>query len=53
MLDRLLALRNDLGLLSEEYDTRLKRQAGNFPQGFSHLSLVQTVLGLHRADAPS
>jgi GH15 family glucan-1,4-alpha-glucosidase len=47
MLDRLLALRNDLGLLSEEYDTELKRPVGNFPQGFSHLSLVQTALGLH------
>jgi GH15 family glucan-1,4-alpha-glucosidase len=47
LVDRLLALRNDLGLLSEEFDTRLKRQVGNFPQGFSHLSLVQTVLGLH------
>ncbi len=47
LVDRLLGLRNDLGLLSEEYDTRLKRQVGNFPQGFSHLSLVQTVLGLH------
>jgi GH15 family glucan-1,4-alpha-glucosidase len=47
MLDRLLALRNDLGLLSEEYDPGLKRQVGNFPQGFSHLSLVQTVLGIH------
>lgn len=47
MVDRLLGLRNDLGLLSEEYDTRRKRQVGNFPQGFSHLSLVQSVLGLH------
>lgn len=47
MLDRLLALRNDLGLLSEEYDTELKRQVGNFPQAFSHLSLVQTILGIH------
>jgi GH15 family glucan-1,4-alpha-glucosidase len=46
LLDRLLALRNDVGLLSEEYDTRAKRQVGNFPQAFSHLSLVQSVLGL-------
>ena len=44
LLDRLLSLRNDLGLLSEEYDTRAKRQVGNFPQAFSHLSLVRTVL---------
>ena len=47
LLTRLLALRNDVGLLSEEYDTRACRQVGNFPQAFSHLSLVQTVLGLH------
>ena len=44
LLDRLLALRNDLGLLSEEYDTAAGRQVGNFPQAFSHLSLVHTVL---------
>jgi len=33
-------LRNDLGLLSEEYDPRHKRQLGNFPQAFSHVALV-------------
>ena len=47
LLMRLLALRNDVGLLSEEYDTQAQRQVGNFPQAFSHLSLVQSVLGLH------
>jgi GH15 family glucan-1,4-alpha-glucosidase len=46
MLYRLLALRNDLGLLSEEYDTKEARQVGNFPQAFSHLALVHTVLSL-------
>ena len=51
LLDRLLALRNDVGLLSEEYDTQAQRQVGNFPQAFSHLALVQSVLGLHRANA--
>lgn len=40
---RLLTLRNDLGLLSEEYDPRAKRQLGNFPQAFSHLALVSTA----------
>jgi GH15 family glucan-1,4-alpha-glucosidase len=44
LIDRLLALRNDVGLLSEEYDTKAGRQVGNFPQAFSHLSLVQSVL---------
>ncbi|MDP9084003.1 MAG: glycoside hydrolase family 15 protein, partial [Pseudomonadota bacterium] len=47
LLDRLLALRNDVGLLSEEYDCDARRLVGNFPQAFSHLSLVQTVLGAH------
>jgi GH15 family glucan-1,4-alpha-glucosidase len=47
LLERLLALQNDVGLLSEEYDTRNKRQVGNFPQAFSHLALVQSVLGAH------
>ncbi len=40
---RLLALRNHLGLLAEEYEPRLQRQLGNFPQGFSHLALVTTA----------
>jgi GH15 family glucan-1,4-alpha-glucosidase len=44
LLKRLLALRNDLGLLSEEYDTKSGRMVGNFPQAFSHLSLVHAVL---------
>jgi GH15 family glucan-1,4-alpha-glucosidase len=47
LLERLLALRNDVGLLSEEYDTHAQRQVGNFPQAFSHLALVQSVLGAH------
>jgi GH15 family glucan-1,4-alpha-glucosidase len=40
LFERLLDLRNDLGLLSEEYDPRHKRQLGNFPQAFSHVALV-------------
>ena len=47
IIDRLLAVRNDLGLLSEEYDPRERRQVGNFPQAFSHLALVNTALTLH------
>jgi GH15 family glucan-1,4-alpha-glucosidase len=43
MVERLLALRNDLGLLSEEYDPRAKRLLGNFPQAFTHVALVSTV----------
>nr|WP_265519837.1 glycoside hydrolase family 15 protein [Nitratireductor luteus] len=47
LFERLLALRNDVGLLAEEYDPRLRRQVGNFPQAFSHLALVGTALNLH------
>jgi len=39
-LKRLLTLRNDVGLISEEYDPIAKRQLGNFPQAFTHLALV-------------
>ena len=47
---RLLDLRNDVGLLSEEYDERAKRLCGNFPQAFSHVSLLSTAYNLtHRA----
>jgi GH15 family glucan-1,4-alpha-glucosidase len=50
LLDRLLALRNDLGLLSEEYDACAGRQVGNFPQAFSHLTLIRTALSLHHEE---
>ncbi len=43
MFERLLSLRNDLGLLAEEYDHVAHRQVGNFPQAFSHVSLVNTA----------
>jgi GH15 family glucan-1,4-alpha-glucosidase len=46
LFDRLLSLRNDLGLLSEEYDPRYARQVGNFPQAFSHMPLIQSALNL-------
>jgi Glycosyl hydrolases family 15 len=46
MLDRLIALGNDLGLLAEEYDVRAGRQVGNFPQAFSHVSLVNAAYNL-------
>jgi GH15 family glucan-1,4-alpha-glucosidase len=47
---RLLELRNDLGLLSEEYDPVLKRLVGNFPQAFSHVSLINTAYRLSGHD---
>jgi GH15 family glucan-1,4-alpha-glucosidase len=51
LIDRILALRNDVGLLSEEYDTKAGRQVGNFPQAFSHLALVHSVL-VHETQIP-
>ena len=43
LFERLLKIRNHLGLLSEEYDPKLRRQIGNFPQAFSHLALVRAA----------
>lgn len=43
LFERLLALCNDVGLLSEEYDPKTRRHLGNFPQAFSHVSLVNTA----------
>jgi len=53
LFERLLAIRNDLGLLAEEYDVSGKRQLGNFPQAFSHVSLINTAFNLTRALRPS
>ncbi len=50
MFERLLSLRNDLGLLSEEYDPVAKRLVGNFPQAFSHVSLVNSAYNLSSVD---
>jgi GH15 family glucan-1,4-alpha-glucosidase len=52
MFDRLLALRNDVGLLAEEYDPVGHRQLGNFPQAFSHLALISTALNLDAHPGP-
>jgi len=53
LFERLLALRNDVGLLAEEYDPRLGRQLGNFPQAFSHVALVNTAFNLTRSEGPA
>ena len=53
LFDRLLALRNDLGLLSEQYDPRAKRLVGNFPQGFSHIGLINTAHNLVESEGPA
>ncbi len=49
---RLVGLRNDVGLLSEQYDPDLKRLVGNFPQAFSHLALINSAYNLTRARKP-
>lgn len=46
VFENLLALRNDVGLLSEEYDTASGRLVGNFPQAFSHVGLINTARNL-------
>ena len=46
LFERLIALRNDVGLLSEEYDPAAKRMTGNFPQAFSHTALIASAMNL-------
>ncbi|WP_459617125.1 glycoside hydrolase family 15 protein [Bordetella sp. 2513F-2] len=53
LFEHLLSLRNDLGLLAEEYDVRLGRQVGNYPQGFSHIGLVNSAYNLARVNGPA
>ena len=53
LFERLLSLRNDVGLLAEEYSPQLGRQLGNFPQAFSHVALVNTAFNLTRAQGPA
>jgi GH15 family glucan-1,4-alpha-glucosidase len=51
LFERLLALANDLGLLAEEYDVARKRQVGNFPQAFSHLTLILAARAISEGEA--
>ena len=51
LFERLLGLSNDLGLLAEEYDVKRQRQVGNFPQAFSHLTLIGAATAISAADA--
>jgi GH15 family glucan-1,4-alpha-glucosidase len=53
LFERLLSLANDLGLLSEEYDVKRRRQVGNFPQAFSHLTLIVAARAISAAEAGS
>jgi GH15 family glucan-1,4-alpha-glucosidase len=53
LFEHLLSLRNDVGLLAEEYAPQLGRQLGNFPQAFSHVALVNTAFNLTRSQGPA
>jgi GH15 family glucan-1,4-alpha-glucosidase len=53
LFERLLTLRNDVGLLSEEYDPRTKRLLGNFPQALSHIALINSAFNLNEAVKPA
>jgi GH15 family glucan-1,4-alpha-glucosidase len=53
IFERLLSLRNDVGLLGEEYDPVAQRQLGNFPQAFSHVGLINTAQNLRKQDGPA
>jgi GH15 family glucan-1,4-alpha-glucosidase len=53
IFERLLGLCNDVGLFSEEYDPRAKRQLGNFPQAFTHVFLINTAHNLSRTEGPA
>ncbi len=53
IFERLLDLRNDVGLLSEQYDPAARQLLGNFPQAFSHVGLINTAQNLKRHDGPA
>ena len=52
LFERLLALRNDVGLLAEEYDPRSQRLMGNFPQALSHIALINAAFEFNRMSSP-
>jgi GH15 family glucan-1,4-alpha-glucosidase len=53
LFERVLNVRNDLGLLSEQYDTDARRLLGNFPQAFSHVGIINTARNLARRHGPA
>ena len=53
LFERLIAMANDVGLLAEEYDPSARRLLGNFPQAFSHVSLINTALNLSSPRGPA
>jgi GH15 family glucan-1,4-alpha-glucosidase len=53
LFEHLLAIRNDVGLLAEQYDVTARRQVGNFPQAFSHIGLINTARNLEGHGGPA
>ena len=53
LFERLLGMRNDVGLLAEEYDPQAARLVGNFPQALSHMALINTATNLSQDDSPA
>ena len=53
LFERLLSIRNDVGLLAEEYDPSARRLLGNFPQAFSHIGLVNTARNIWASGGPA
>ncbi len=53
VFERLLEIRNDVGLLAEEYDPEAKRQLGNYPQAFSHIALINTAHNISQEEGPA
>ena len=53
LFEKLLTLRNDVGLLAEEYSPENSRLLGNFPQAFSHVALINTALNISRQHGPA
>jgi GH15 family glucan-1,4-alpha-glucosidase len=53
LFEHLIALANDVGLLAEQYDPVTKRMLGNFPQAFSHLSLIASAFNLAHGAQPA
>jgi GH15 family glucan-1,4-alpha-glucosidase len=53
LFDKVVAVANDVGLFAEEYDTKAKRQMGNFPQALTHIALINTAHNLTKAMTPA
>ncbi|MGV7033453.1 glycoside hydrolase family 15 protein [Methylobacterium symbioticum] len=53
LIERLIGICNDVGLVSEEYDVSAQRMVGNFPQAFTHVALVNTILNYSRTEGPA